>query len=235
MLAVLVVIAAVAVPMLLVTAFGGSDRGAPMLPPPASAARLLPAGPPQPEVVAQYGALHLQQPVSRSRVTAIGYHGGTEGALALSPVGRQANQGLLRRLVHKVVGSGSGTLRWYQLAGGAGPDTSALAVGAPPGTAAYSPVDGTIVGVGDVVLNGRRYGSRIDIEPTGAPSIVVSVSHLRADPSLAVGGSVTASGSKLGQVLDFSRAERQSLARYTNDAGNHVLVEVHPAATLAVS
>jgi hypothetical protein len=85
-----------------------------------------------------------------------------------------------------------------------------------------------------VILNGRPYGSRIDIQPAGAPSIVVSVSHLRADPALVVGATVTAAGSKLGEVLDFSRAERQALARYTNDAGNHVLVEVHPAPALAV-
>jgi len=234
-LAVVVVIAVVAVTMLLVSAFGGSEQRAPMMPPPASAARLLPAGPPEPEVVAQYGSLHLQLPIDRSRVTAIGYHGGTEGALALSPVGRQANQGLLRRLLRRIVGSGSGTLRWYQLGGGGGPSTSALAVGATPRTDAYSPVDGTIVGLSDVILNGRKYGSRIDLEPSGAPSIVVSVSHLRADPSLEVGASVTVAGSKLGQVMDFSRAERQALARYTNDAGNHVLVEVHSAATLAVS
>src|SRR5207248_10624526 len=103
-----------------------------------------------------------------------------------------------------------------------------------PGTDAYSPVDGTVVGLGDVVLNGRAYGNRIDIQPAGAPSIVVSVSHLRADPSLVVGAPVTSSGSKLGQVLDFSNAERQALAHYTNDAGNHVLIEIHPAAPFAV-
>ena len=95
-------------------------------------------------------------------------------------------------------------------------------------------MDGTVVGLDDVVLNGRAYGSRIDIQPSGAPSIVVSISHLRADPSLVVGSTVTASGSKLGEVVDFSHAERQALARYTNDAGNHVLIEVHPAATLQV-
>jgi hypothetical protein len=234
-LAVLVVITVVAVATLLVSAFGGGNHEAVATPAPASAARLLPAGPPEPQVVARYGSLHIQLPIDKSRVTAIGYHAGTEGALPLSPVGRQANEGLLKRLVHKVVGGGSGSTRWYQLSGGTGAATSALAVGAAPGTDAYAPVDGTIVGLGDVVLNGRTYGSRIDIEPTGAPSIVVSVSHLRADPSLAVGSSVTASGSKLGQVLDFSHAEKQSLARYTNDAGNHVLVEVHPAPTLAVS
>jgi hypothetical protein len=232
--AVLVVVAVVAVATLLVTAFGAGDHPSAPVSAPASASRLLPAGPPAPQVIARYGALRLALPVSESRVTAIGYHGGTEGALALKPVGTQANQGLLARLLHKVIGGGSGSPRWYQLPGGSGPATSALAVGAAPGTDAYSPVDGTVVGLDDVVLNGRAYGSRIDIQPSGAPSIVVSISHLRADPSLVVGSTVTASGSKLGEVVDFSHAERQALARYTNDAGNHVLIEVHPAATLQV-
>jgi hypothetical protein len=98
----------------------------------------------------------------------------------------------------------------------------------------YSPVDGTIVGIEKVVLNGRQHGERIDIQPSSAPSLVVSLSQLRGDPSLVVGASVTASGSKLGEVLDFSKVERQGLARYTNDSGNHVLVEVHPAATLQI-
>ena len=227
-------LALVALASLLVTAFGGNSRPA-AASAPASAARLLPPGPPQPEIVARYGALHLQLPVNRSAVTALGYHGGTSGALALSPVGRQANQGLARRLLHRLIGSDGGSQRWYQLPGGNGPSTSALVVGAAPGTDAYSPTDGTVVGLVDVVLNGRTYGSRIDIEPTSAPSVVVSVSRLRADPSLSVGSTVTAAGTKLGQVLDFSRAEHQALAQFTNDSGNHVLVEVHPAATLTVS
>ena len=60
----------------------------------------------------------------------------------------------------------------------------------------------------------------------------MSVSHLSADPSLTVGEMVSADASKLGAVLDFSRAEQQALSRYTNDSGNHVLIEVHPSATL---
>jgi hypothetical protein len=60
----------------------------------------------------------------------------------------------------------------------------------------------------------------------------VSISHVDADPSLTVGAMVTAGASKLGTVLDFSRVEHQALSRYTNDAGNHVLIEVHPSATL---
>ena len=74
----------------------------------------------------------------------------------------------------------------------------------------------------------------IDIQPASAPSLVVSLSHLRSDPALTVGTLVTAATSKIGTVLDFSRVERQALARYTQDAGNHVSVEVSPAATLAI-
>jgi hypothetical protein len=135
---------------------------------------------------------------------------------------------------HGLVGGGGGSPRWYQLPGGPGPPTSALDVGAPSGTDVYAPVDGTIVGIAKVILNGRQYGQRIDIQPTGAPSLVVSLSQLKSDPSLVVGATVIASGSKLGRVLDFSKVQRQGLAGHTNDAGNHVLVEVHTAATLQV-
>jgi hypothetical protein len=227
-----IVIAFVAVSMLLVTAFGGSDHPAVALSAPASATRLLPVGPPRPQVIARVGPLALQLPVNKIRVTAIGYAAGSDGALTLSPVGGQANEGLIKRLFHAVIGGGGGSPRWYLLSGGSGRSTSALDVGAPPGTDVYSPVDGTIVGIENVILNGSRHGQRIDIQPSGAPSLVVSVSQLRADPSLVVGGTVTAAASKLGRVLDLSQVERQALARYTNDAGNHALVEVHPTATL---
>lgn len=233
-LAVLIAIALVALVTVLVSAFGGSGSAPTVAPAPASASRLLPAGPPRPEVVAKIDSLHLQLPISRARVTAVGYQGGSSGALALDPLGTQANQGLLRRIAHRVFGGATGTHRWYQLPGGQGPATSALHVGAAAGTDVYAPVDGTVVAIDDVTLNDRNYGSRIDIQPTGAPSLVVSVSHVRVDPSLAVGSAVTAAGSKLGAVVDFSRAERQSLARYTNDTGNHVVVEVHPSAALAL-
>jgi hypothetical protein len=229
---VLIAIAAVALATLLVTAFGGGEHPSALVPPPASATRLLPAGTPTPRVLARVGALRIQLPVNEARLTAIGYFGTEDGALALSPVGHQANEGLLRRLVHKILGGGGGWPRWYLLPGGHGESMSALDVGAAPGTDVYSPVNGTIVGIGKVVLDGRTYGQRIDIQPIDAPSLIVSISHLRADPSLTVGGMVTYDASKLGNVLDFSHVERQALSRFTNDAGNHVLIEVHPSATL---
>jgi hypothetical protein len=220
---------------LFVTAFGGG-RASSSFAAPASASRLLPAGPPAPGPISRLSGidLNLQFPVNQSRVTAIGYFGGAEGTLTLEPVGTQANEGLLKRLVHKVIGGGSGSPRWYLLPGGSGLRTSALDVGAAPGTDVYAPVDGTIVGIGKLVLNGRVYGRRIDIQPTEAPSLVVSVSRIRPDPSLALGAPVTARGSRLGEVLDLSKVEKQVLARYTNDEGSHVLLEVRPAATFRV-
>jgi hypothetical protein len=234
-LAVLIVVVAIGLVTLLLSAFGGSGTPVQQAAPAASAARLLPAGPPQPEIVARLGALHLQLPVSQSRVTAIGYQGGSVGALALAPLGTQVNQGLLKRLVHTVFGGSTGRPRWYQLPGGEGPGSSAIDVGAAPGTDVYSPVDGNVVSIEDVILNGRVYGSRIDIQPSGAPSLVVTISHVRVDPSLTVGSPVTSAGSKLGSVVDFARAEHQALSRYTNDSGNHVVVEVHPSATLSLN
>ena len=217
---------------LLLTAFGPSGTEAARTGP-APAQRLLPSGPPRPQIVAVRDSLRIQLPVSQSRVTAIGYHGVDDGALELEPVGRRANEGVLGRLFRRVFGSGESGLAWYQL-GGSGPATAVLDVGAPAGTDVYAPVDGTVVGITDFVISGKRLGSRIDIQPASAPSLVVSLTHLRADPALTVGAAVTSATSKIGTVLDFSRVERQALARYTQDAGNHVTVEAHPAATLAL-
>jgi hypothetical protein len=217
---------------LVLTAFG-SGGSTPTPAGPAPAQRLLPTGPPRPQIVAMRDSLRIQLPVSQERVTAIGYHGVDDGALPLEPVGRRANEGVLGRLFRRIAGTGESGLAYYQL-GGEGPATAVLDVGAPPGTDVYAPVDGTVVGITDYVISGRRLGSRIDIQPASAPSLVVSLTHLRADPALTVGAPVASATSKIGTVLDFSRVERQALARYTQDAGNHVSVELHPAATLAI-
>jgi hypothetical protein len=186
-------------------------------------------------VLAKVGDLRIQLPISPSRLTAVGYHGAGDGALALEPVGRQANEGLLARLGHKLFGGGSHGLAWYQIGGGQGPHTSGLDVGAAPGTAVYSPVDGRVVGSTPFIVDGRTYGERIEIQPVRAPSVVVSLTRVAALPSLSVGSTVTASQTPLATVIDMAGVERQALAHYTNDAGNHVAIEVRPAATLALS
>jgi hypothetical protein len=184
--------------------------------------------------VAHYGELQLpiQLPVSQQSVTALGYHGASGNALPLEPVGRQANEGIFARILHRLNGNDASGVTYYQLSGGSGPRTGALDVGASAGTAVYAPVDGTVVSIRDLVLDGKRYGHRIDVVPNEEPSVVVSIRRLRADPALTVGSPVTSGTSKIGKVLDLSRVEEQALADVTNDPGNHVTIEVRPAANL---
>ncbi len=229
-------LAIVALITLLLTAFGSGKReAAPPLVRPAPANRLLPSGPPSPQVIALEGSLRIQLPVAQSRLTAIGYHASGDAALALEALGSQANPGAITRLTRRVFGGGAAAQKWFQIPGGEGPGTAALDVGAAPGTDVYSPVDGTVIGLTPYIVNGERFGSQIDIQPTGAPSLVVSVTHLKPDPALTVGSTVASGTSKLGIILDFSSVEQQALARFTQDAGNHVEIEVRPAAALATS
>ncbi len=230
--ALLALLAIAVVVTLSLTAFGGGSptvQSAQVVP----ASRLLPAGPPSPQVVATEGTLRLQLPVARSQVTAIGYHGAGDSSLPLKPVGRQGNQGFFSRVVHAIFGGGGGGLAYYTLEGGTGPSTGELDVGASAGTDVYSPVDGTIVGLTPYLLDGTAYGQRIEIQPSDAPSVVVALTNLNPDPSLTVGSTVASATSRLGTVVDLSRVERQALARYTQDAGNHVSISVQPSATLA--
>lgn len=218
---------------LLLTAFGTWSAD-PVATKPLATPAVLPGGQPLPQIVATAGALHLQLPVSQSAVTAIGYNHAGDGSLMLDPIGRQGNAGLFARLWHKLAGGNPTSLVWYQLRGDRGPGTSMLSVGAAPGTDVYSPVDGTVVGITDYVLSNRTYGARIDIRPLDTPSVVVSLTHLRADPALTVGSSVQKARTKVGAIVDLTSAERQALARYTQDKGNNVALSVRPAALLSV-
>jgi hypothetical protein len=228
--ALLTLLAIVLVIALALTAFGGSSRTVQPL-----AVTNLAAGlqtKPFPQILALHGVVRLQMPIAQNQVTAIGYHSTTDGAITLAPLGHQGNAGVLQRVFHKIFGGGGGSPTWYQLDGGS---TSALDVGAAPGTNVYAPVDGTVVGITPYVVGGHRYGTRIDIEPQSAPSLVVSLTQLRADPSLAVGSNVVSGATRLGAVVNLAQVERQALARYTNDEGNHVTVELRPAASLVLN
>jgi hypothetical protein len=187
--------------------------------------------PPEPLVLATVGNLRVQSPIAEDGVTAVGFHGAGEGALVLQPVGPQANEGLLARLWHRITGSTHRGLPWYQLEGGA---LRTLDVGAVADTDVYSPVDGTVVAIRDHIVSGRTFGAEIELRPSSAPSLVVELQHVRADPALTVGANVAAGSSKLGTVVNMRRIERQALARYAADGGNNVAIQVFPSATLGV-
>ena len=137
----------------------------------------------------------------------------------------------MQRVIHGVFGGGGGSPRWYQLGGGG---TSALDVGAPVGSDVYSPVDGTVVAIRPFVVEGKAYGSEIDIQPQTAPSLVVAVYAARRRPG--------ADGRHAGrQRRDEARpawptsppssGRRWRATRTT--PGNHVTVEVRTAPALA--
>jgi len=218
--------------VLLVAAFSSSAPPFQDSLPKGSAAN--PNSPPLAQIVALQGPLHIQLPISQGAVTALGYHGTSGDALPLQPVGRQANEGILTRMAHWLFGGGGTGPTYYEFGGGDGPGTGALDVGAAQGTDVYAPVDGTVVSIGKFVLNGKDYGSTLEIQPAQEASAVVVVTRLRADPSLTVGEPVTAGTSRIGAVIDLAGVEKQTLASVTHDAGNHVTVEVDPAPTLPV-
>lgn len=201
---------------------------------PAPADRLLPAGPPRAQVVAMQGGLSLLLPINQRRVTAIGYHASV-GTLSLEPIGRQANAGLIARLIRSVFGGGSGTLSYVSVGGGQGSELGALEVGAPWGTDVYAPVDGTVIAVADQVIDGRIVASRIEIQPNASPGVVVTLTNLELDPALTVGSSVSAPRSRIGRVADLSTVQESALARYTQDSGQHLQIEVRPAMSLAAA
>jgi hypothetical protein len=227
-LALLVLLAAVFLVTLGLTAFSGRTVRTSALIPSRTLAQAAQTRP-TPEIVSLRGPVRLQLPVAQAALTAIGYHAANDGALALKPVGHQANEGLVQRVVHGIFGGGGGSPRWYQLGGGG---TSAIDVGAAVGSDVYSPVDGTVAAIRPFVVEGKRYGSEIDIAPQTAPSLLVVVTQLVADPALTVGTAVVSGATKLGRVADLAAIEQQALARYTNDAGNHVTIEVRTAPIL---
>jgi hypothetical protein len=197
-------------------------------------AKPLPTGLPKPVVVAQVPGstpLPLKLPIAAGAITAIGYH--AAAGLGLKPYGHRVNEGALSHLWHRVFGGNTRGLRYFQLAGGTGAETAELDVGAAPGTDVYSPLDGTVVGITPLIVDGTQYGVRLDIRSDAAPSVVVSVSHLAVDPSLAIGSALTASVSRIGQVIALSRIEKQALAHYTQDQGDHAAITARIDATLA--
>jgi hypothetical protein len=227
---VLTVLGVLGLVTLLFTAFGSSGSSNVAAPiaietvSPADAAAVRP----RPQVLASIGNLRVQLPVAAGALTAIGFHGSGDGSLSLQPVGRQANEGLLARLWRRIAGNGRQSPRWYQLEGGPA-GTNVLDVGTAPGTDVYAPVKGSVIAVSDLVIGGKRVGSRIDLRPSEAPSVMVSVENVRPDPAIVVGTPVLAATSKLGTAVDIASVEKQALAAHAPEGGNNVSIAVYPS------
>src|SRR5262245_8531777 len=124
--AVLTVVGILGVVTLVLTAFGSGTPKTAAATPVAPVAALSADTRPEPQVLATVANLFLRQPVSQDAVTGIGFHGARDGALELEPAGRQANEGLLLRLWHRIAGTPDDGPVWYQLSGSTGPGTRVL-------------------------------------------------------------------------------------------------------------
>jgi hypothetical protein len=193
---------------------------------------LAPDGPPRLESLAgAAGGLQLDVPIRQSRITAIVYHGvGADGSISLVPAGHQRNAGFLTELGNMLTGgpqqSGPG---YYVDSSASGNSTGSVDVGAVAGTGVYAPVDGRVVSIRPFVINGTVWGNVVEIQPTSAPALVVTMTNLNLGREIAIGSPVSAAVTRLGSVADLSKAMSQDVAKFTSDAGNHVHIEVSPA------
>jgi hypothetical protein len=181
------------------------------------AAPVAPAAPPAEGagdvVVAQAGGVALHLPINRSQITAVAFRAVDEpGAVALDPNGDGVS---------------------YEIApsdGRPGPETGSVDVGAAAGTPVYSPVDGTVTSVAPYMVAGTQEGYQVSIAPADAADVIVQINHLDTPAGAAaptVGAPLRAGlAPPIGQVRDFSRVAEQEIARYTQDSGNHVHIEV---------
>ncbi len=221
--------AAIVVLVLVLGAWTEGPAPTPLGTAPAAGEETLSSIQPVPIVVARAGSISLKLPVARKAVTAIGYHASPD-TIALSPQGRQVNEGFFARLWHRVTGSEGGVVSYYELSGGVGVSNGALDIGAVKGTDVFAPINGKILQIATYVVNGYPLGKRIDIRPDDDPTLIVSISRIEVDPAREIGEPVTAGAIRIGSIVDYSKVEKQQLARYTQDPGNHVTIEVRAGA-----
>ena len=208
--------------------------GAGLIPALAPATRILPSGPPRAQTLARQNEVVLLVPVQQSRITAVLFHpvSGAD-ALQLEPVGEPLGAGIISRIVSAFAASDAAGPS-YNMDG----EPSSVDVGGPIGTDVYSPVEGKVLSIAPLIVDGIAYGDQIAIEPVANPGVVVVVSGLAADERLSVGTPVSTrpeSWTKLGRIVDVTGALDPVLSGYTQDGGNRAHVEVRPATAVAAS
>jgi murein DD-endopeptidase MepM/ murein hydrolase activator NlpD len=207
-------VAAVLILALILGLRGGSstDSAEPLATPVPPASSAGSGGRPPDIVIARGEGVDIHLPIDPDRVTAAMFH----------PVNDPSG----------VAMQAAGPLHIHQAARGdrVGPETAGLDVGAPAGTAVYSPVDGVIESVADYVVSGRIEGYEVVIAPSVAASgLVLRLTHLDEPPDGVrpdVGTPVRAGDTPLGEVRDLSGVAEQEIAQFTSDVGNHVHMEL---------
>jgi hypothetical protein len=165
-------------------------------------------------VVASVDGVDVLLPVARGATTAVAFHPvENTDAVAFAPAGDRI----------------SGDNVNYYLMSGDGADrssaTAGLDVGAVPGSAVVSPVDGKVTAVKQYQLLGRYSDTEVDIQITGDPSLLLVMTHL-AQVKVHLGDTVLRGETALGAVRGFPSGLEQALSQYTSDSGDHVQLVV---------
>ena len=210
--------------------FGGVD----LIPSLAPATRILPSGAPRAQALARQDQVVLLVPVQQSRITAILFHPvmGAD-ALPLEPVGQPLDEGIVARIISSFSGGAAGGPE-YQVDG----DPTSVDIGALVGTDTYTPVDGKVLSITPLIVEGTAYGDQIAIEPIANPGVVVIATGIRSDPKLSVGTPVSTrpeAWTTLGRIVDVTGGLDPLISKYTQDGGNRIHLEVRPATAVAAS
>jgi hypothetical protein len=179
-------------------------------------------------VVARVEGVDVLLPVAQRVTTAIAFHPvDSDQAVALTPVGDRLGGGDLGQKLADIFAGGGG-VRYYLMGGEGGEpsaSTAGLDVGAVPGSAARSPVDGKVTAVKQYDILGRYPDVEIDVRLASDPSLLLIVTHV-AKPKVEIGDVVQRGVTPLGSVRGFSGSLDQSLSQYTSDNGDHVQLMV---------
>jgi hypothetical protein len=168
---------------------------------------------------------NLLLPVSRRDATIIAYQAVSDtSAVALTPIGEQANANALVRFFRGIF-STPPAVRYYFLDGGAGPVTTSVLVGAAVGSQVTAPISGSVTAVKDYLLFGKYPDVQIDIRPEKTSGTTVTLLFI-TDPVVSIGDIVTAGKTPLGKVRECPGQLGRNLSAYTHDSGSHVYLQV---------
>lgn len=181
---------------------------------------------PEAIVLASAGELDLLLPIVGQSVSAIGFHPVQDDEIiSLEPAGKQLNKSVVSGIGD--IFRSSDNVSYYIMeenADSASP-TASMDVGAPYGTAIFSPVDGSVVGIKSYDFAGECPDTEIRIQPTGQSRLVVVLTHV-TDVEATLGQPVRAGVTRLGAVNKLDGCLRQKLSEFTSDSGNHVHMQV---------
>ena len=175
-------------------------------------------------VVAKVEGVDVLLPVAQRATTAVAFHPvDNENTVPFTPVGERLGGGDLGQKLGDIFAGGGGVQ--YYLMGGSGGEqsssTAGLDIGAVPGSAVVSPVDGKVTAIKEYSILGRYNDVEIDIRLAADPSLLLVVTHI-TEPEVQIGDAVQRGTSVLGSVRGFPASLDQALSQYTSDTGDHV-------------